>query len=282
MTERHPPKRWEISDTERAQAVSAQKPWSVRDAVRLLIRSPRLVPEAARLALRSVRQGIWNDTELAVLLDSERVRQTLPDAVRGAHWFPDQTFLDVLLPRLSPDARALELGCGVGRISRRAAPAVRELVCTDISAVMLSEARENLRNHGNVEFSQTHGFALSGFADGGFDVVFAHAVFFFFDLYQSISLLDEARRVLRPGGLCVISFLTIDRPVWARQAVHNARTSAARGAVSARQFRPYAGAQVLAMFEAVGLHVADSGYGSVDDPDRHTPLIVVGEAVARP
>jgi SAM-dependent methyltransferase len=270
--------RWQLTDDERVRSQAAQVGWSLPGALRTLAGAPRLLPEAIRLTLGSVRQAVWSDVELAVLLDSERVRQVLPDAVRGAHWYPDESFVAALLPRLDRDMRVLELGCGVGRVSRQVAPHVGELTCTDVSRIMLDEARENLSALDNVRFSRTHGFRLEGFEDAGFDLVFAHAVFFFFELYPALSLLDELCRVLRPGGTCVLSFLTIDRPAWAREALGEARRAAARGTFSARQFRPYASGQIEAMYAAVGLRVVDCGFGELGDADGRAPLIVVGEA----
>ena len=273
------PQRWDLRDDERQQVLLAQRNWSLRDAVATLARAPRLAPEALRLALQAAKKSVWNDVELGVLLDSERVRQALPGTQRGAHWSPDRDFIAVLQPRLTSSHRVLEVGCGVGRLARQVAPRVGELVCTDVSRVMLRESRENLATEvSNVSYQQTSGYWLTGLPTASFDVVYAHAVFYFFDLYPALAMLDEIRRVLCEGGVCVLSFLTIDRPAWAADAVAFARRSASRQAFASRQFRPYAAEQLDAFYAAVGLRIVERRYADSGAVDDHAPLIITAEA----
>lgn len=274
--------RFELSETERAVAEAVGGEWSHATMAKTLLRAPRLLPSVGRLALRAAVRGVWNDVELAVLLDSERVRQALSGTARGAAWSPDETFLDALSPRLEPTWSALEIGCGVGRISRQVAPHVRELVCSDVSGVMIEEATANLAQFANVRLVRTSGYWLEGLPDASFDVVFAHAVFFFFDLYPAIAMLDATRRVLRDGGTFVVDFLTIDRPDWAFETVELARHYAARGAFGARAARPYTEAQIRALCAAVGLAVTECSYGGDPSAERRLPLIVMGTASTRP
>jgi ubiquinone/menaquinone biosynthesis C-methylase UbiE len=253
--------------------------WRVGAVATMLARSPRLIPETLRLGLRAARNGVWNDVELAVLLNSERVRQAVPSRTRSAGWFPVDTFLQALLPRLRRDSTVLEVGCGTGRVARHVAPLVGELICSDISRVMVREAKANLAEFSNVRCVKTNGYRLTDLSDAAFDVVYAHAVFFFFDLYPAIAMLDEARRVLREGGACIASFKTMDRSDWAADTVRVARRSAKRGTFGGRSARPFTQGLIKTMYEAVGLRVVDCGYGevTVEDP-HHQALIVVGEA----
>lgn len=270
--------RFDLSDHERAVADTVGSDWRLTTLVKTLVRAPRLLPTVGRLALRAAVRGVWSDVELAVLLDSERVRQALSGTARGAAWSPEQPFLDVLLPHLEPGSRALEIGCGVGRIARHVAPKVQELVCCDVSRVMLDEAAANLADHANVRFHQTEGYWLDGLADASFDVVYAHAVFFHFDLYPAIAMLDATRRVLRDGGTFVIDFLTIDRDDWATETVQMARRYAARGTFGARASRPYTTGQIRAMCDAVALDVTECGYEDV--ADMRLPLMITGTTSA--
>ena len=244
----------------------------------MLVRSPRVLPYVLGVSLRAAARGIWSDVELGVLLDSERIRRALPGTVRGAAWSPEEAFLQALVPLLDPDWRVLEIGCGVGRVSRQIAPRVRELVCTDISKVMVREARRNLPHFRNVEVLQTAGYWLENLGDETFDAVYSHAVFCFFDLFPAIAMLDAARRVLRPGGTCIIDFFTMDRPPWAAEALELARRSAARGAFGARAVRPYTETQIRAMCEVVGFEVTHCAYGAVAASDDRATLLVVAKA----
>lgn len=261
-----PTERWELSQQELAAAYAVEGEWSLRSLVRVLARAPSLIPESILLAVRSCVRAVWGDVELAVLLDSERVRLALPGTVRGAAWSPTHTFFDALAPVLGPQLSALEIGCGVGRVSRVVAPEVKELVCTDISRVMVREARTNLARLDNVRVQRTSGYWLDGLEDSRFDLVFSHAV----------------RRVLHPGGTSVIGFMTMDRPQWQVEAVETARRSARRGTFGARCVRPYTQEQVRAMHRAVGLEVLECGYGATTAEDHHPPLVVTAVASSRP
>ena len=270
--------RWEISEEERRAAHLAETGWTTRDLARTLIRSPRVTHEFVKLAARAAMTGIWNDVELGVLIDSERVRQALPGTVRGAAWSPYNSFLDALVPRVAPSMGVLEIGCGVGRLSRLIAPRVAALTCTDISALMIKEAEAALAEFPNVTCAKTSGYWLEGVPSATFHVVYAHAVFVFFDPYPAIASLDAARRVLLEGGTCVVGFHTIDRSDWAAEAVRTARRGAGRGAFGARVSRPYTKSQVAAMFEATGFDIVECIDDAVTPDNPHPPTTFVATA----
>jgi ubiquinone/menaquinone biosynthesis C-methylase UbiE len=249
--------RWEATDEERHLSYAVSKPFTTKEVARILLRSPGVVAEAIRIGVGAAADGVWTSGGLRNLLNAERVRQALPDLVPGATFYsPEQPFLDALLKCIGSEFTALDLGCGSGRIARLVAPHVRRLVCADVSRLMIKRARTNLADHSNVAYRLVGGRSLDGLPTANFDVVYAHAVFFLIDLVPALGLLDEVCRVLRPGGAAVISFRTIDRPVWAAQALTDTRVAMRRGR-SAGPFRPYTTAQLEAMFELVGLPVAD-------------------------
>jgi ubiquinone/menaquinone biosynthesis C-methylase UbiE len=99
-----------------------------------------------------------------------------------------------------PRARVLEVGCGTGVLTRTLAgwPGVAEVVGVDPAPVFLRRARELAAGLPNVSFREADGRALP-FEAAGFDVVV-------FDSTLSHvpgpeRALDEAIRVLRPGGV---------------------------------------------------------------------------------
>ncbi|MDH7516609.1 MAG: class I SAM-dependent methyltransferase [Bacteroidota bacterium] len=133
-------------------------------------------------------------------------RRRASGGVLGTHWKNEGTFLEILKHYARGDADALEIGCGGGRITREAAPLVRTLVATDVSRGMLALARRALRDRPNVVFARTDGFTLEKFTDASFDLVFSHDVFVHFSSLQTYPYLREIRRVLRQGGVALLSF----------------------------------------------------------------------------
>ena len=165
----------------------------------------------------------------------------------------------------SSPARACSTSAAAEDGWRASSPQVGELVCADISEVMLAEARRALTGSTNVSFVRTHGLELEDMAGESFDVVYAHDVFVTFDPNPLLALLDEGRRVLRPGGTLVASFYTIDRPAWARAQLSIVRRGRRWGDFGASYPRPYTSGQIDALFEAVGMTVADRRYGPYDE-----------------
>jgi ubiquinone/menaquinone biosynthesis C-methylase UbiE len=96
-------------------------------------------------------------------------------------------------------ARALEVGCGTGAVTRIVAgwPSVAEAVGVDPSPAFLARAHELGRDVPNLSFQRGDGRALP-FADASFDVVVFHSLLT--HVAEQERVLAEARRVLRPGG----------------------------------------------------------------------------------
>lgn len=235
LRSRRSPRRWDLSADELDQIAAARTgSLGARGVLGLVARNPRLVSELARTTAGSVRDGIFGNNSLTALLGAERARQAVPDAATGVGWHDEKPFLTALTPCLSGTVDALELGCGSGRISRHVAPLVRELVCTDLSPTMIAEARENLSAFSNVRLAVTDGFALPEFADTSFDVVLGQGVLGYLRPNQLLGLLAEVRRVLRPGGVSLFNFFTIDGP---EDAAHHLSTVLEQ----ARKRRPHGG-----------------------------------------
>jgi len=97
--------------------------------------------------------------------------------------------------------RFLELGSGTGSATQSVARAFPEakITCLDLSYPYTKHARKSLEELDRVECVQGDAAALE-FADARFDAVYS--VFMFHELPLPVRevVLDEARRVLRPGG----------------------------------------------------------------------------------
>lgn len=109
-----------------------------------------------------------------------------------------QHFGTELAPR-----RALDFGCGVGRLLIPLAQVSQEMTGVDISAAMLAEARENCAARGlqNVRLARD----LSEL-DGTYDFVHSHIVFQHMRVARGEAVFAELLRRLTPGGIGVLHF----------------------------------------------------------------------------
>jgi ubiquinone/menaquinone biosynthesis C-methylase UbiE len=101
---------------------------------------------------------------------------------------------------ISSDDVVLEIGCGVGRVGKHMATHCRRWIGTDVSSNMLRFAAENLRASGNAEFVELSGYNLSPIASESVDVVYCTVVFPHLSQWDRYSYVEDAFRVLRPGG----------------------------------------------------------------------------------
>jgi SAM-dependent methyltransferase len=107
----------------------------------------------------------------------------------------------------SPVARALDLGAGVGRVSERLAPRAGRLTCADLAPGMLERLRRRLRAAGIADGAYDrlrHRADLLPYRDGSFDLVVCLGLLEHLPSETRSRALDEASRVLRPGGRLAI------------------------------------------------------------------------------
>ncbi len=113
--------------------------------------------------------------------------------------------------------RLLEIGCGIGRMSRHLAPHFAEVHSTDVSGEMVRQARERLADLPNVTFTETSGADLAPLPTDYFDLIFSVYVFQHVPLKEVVeSNLREACRVLRPGGLFKFQVSNVANPDYLR------------------------------------------------------------------
>lgn len=114
------------------------------------------------------------------------------------------------LVSLNSDDEVLEIGCGAGRIGAVVAPRCRRWTGADISARMLTLAAERLNTLNNMRLVQLHNVALDEFLDNSFDVVYATSVLGHLDEMDRWQYVEEAARVLRPGGRLLLDNVDIE------------------------------------------------------------------------
>jgi cyclopropane fatty-acyl-phospholipid synthase-like methyltransferase len=108
---------------------------------------------------------------------------------------------------LGPEKRALDIGCGIGRMEEALATKLGEIHAIDVSQEMIAVARQRCEGLPHVILSTCTGLDLHEFKTDAFDLVFAIDSFPY--LVQSGMPLvgihfAEAMRILRPGGEFVV------------------------------------------------------------------------------
>lgn len=108
-----------------------------------------------------------------------------------------------LLPHLTSDTVALDVGSGPGTVTAGLARRVRQVIGLDISTDMVEAARRHVSRQGitNATFQTGSAYELP-WDDYRFDVVYAHQVLQ--HLADPVRALQEAWRVLKPGGLLAV------------------------------------------------------------------------------
>ena len=116
------------------------------------------------------------------------------------------------LPPEKPEGqlRILEIGCGIGRLMAHLADECGEIHGVDISEEMVRQGRRRLAHVPHAHFHHAVHSDLRAFVDESFDVVYSYAVLQHIpDAAIALRYLDEAARVLRPGGVLTIQVNTL-------------------------------------------------------------------------
>jgi SAM-dependent methyltransferase len=167
------------------------------------------VPETANLTdIAEAMRRDWNqrardDADRFVYTrDSEADERDFDESGRANFNQLVRPYLTVLLNGRDPRAsRILEIGCGVGRMTRWFAGSFGEAHGVDVSPEMLERARRRLAAIPNVTLHPGSGFDLRPLPDAYFDLVFSYIVFQHIPSADVVrSYVREAARVLRDGG----------------------------------------------------------------------------------
>ncbi len=102
--------------------------------------------------------------------------------------------------------RALDFGCGVGRLVIPLAHLSQEVTGVDVSASMLDEARNNCiqRSLTNVDFVKSDdGLSL---LKGKYNLIHSHIVFQHIPVSRGVQIFEKLLSHLDDGGVCVVHF----------------------------------------------------------------------------
>jgi SAM-dependent methyltransferase len=132
-------------------------------------------------------------------------RLTYRDPDLDLFWSEGQRDLDHLLQivgaHIAPTDHVLEIGCGVGRLTRVLAGRAYHVIALDVSSQMLDLARSHNSALTNVEWMIGDGYGLCGVADQSIDSCISHVVFQHIpDPTVTLGYVREIGRVLRSGG----------------------------------------------------------------------------------
>ncbi|MFX0196116.1 MAG: class I SAM-dependent methyltransferase [Candidatus Hodarchaeota archaeon] len=95
----------------------------------------------------------------------------------------------------------LDLGCGIGRMTKALAERFAEVYGLDVSEEMINQAHKNLKDYKNIKLEVGNGKDLSNFGDKMFDLIFSYLTFQHIpDVQITLQYIREAGRVLKNGG----------------------------------------------------------------------------------
>jgi SAM-dependent methyltransferase len=132
-------------------------------------------------------------------------RLSYADPDLDAFWASGAEMLDAILGDLglepTGEEHVVEIGCGVGRVTRVLAERCRRVTAFDVSGEMIAQARELNAGLDNVDWVVGDGTSLKELADGAADACFSSVVFQHIpDPEITLAYVAEAGRVLGAGG----------------------------------------------------------------------------------
>src|SRR3954451_2092969 len=158
-------------------------------------------------------QRFWDQKarENALFFVDDRVDRTSPDV--QAFWRGGEEALGYMLDAtgltIGPDEEVVDIGCGVGRMTRALSGRVRRVYGVDVSSEMLARAKQSNPDLTNVEWVHGDGQTLGVLGDASVDGCFSHVVFQHLpDPEMTLSYVRDMGRVLRPGGWALFQVST--------------------------------------------------------------------------
>ena len=122
-------------------------------------------------------------------------------------------FAEQVFPYFPNDAQVLELGAGQAQDGCYFAEQGCSVVTTDFEESALELARQKIASKGlDIEVQEVDLREELPFSSGSFDVVYAHLSLHYFDHETTRRLIQEAERVLKPGGMFAFLVNSVSDP----------------------------------------------------------------------
>ncbi len=153
---------------------------------------------------------------------------------------------------IEPTDTVLDLGCGIGRVTRYVAPLCHEIWAVDVSETMLRFARERLAELPNVRFLVGRGTSLPELETGSIDFVYSLLTLQHVEREHAFKLLRELRRVLRDGGRAFLTFPNLLSDEYLKAFLHYVDADEVSNPARARFYTPQ---EVERLLPVAGLEI---------------------------
>ena len=161
-----------------------------------------------------------DDPYFGVLADDRFTAARISES-RDLFFASDQAYVGGLIAQYEhhfgslPRARALDHGCGVGRLTLPLAAAFGDVVALDVAPAMLAEAAANAAAAGTPNITFATADDTVSRAKGRFDFVNSHLVLQHVPVRRGLVILDALLDCIAPGGGFHLQFtMRTDRGPW--------------------------------------------------------------------
>lgn len=119
---------------------------------------------------------------------------------------------DIILNSVGADIHStgMEIGSGVGYLTKLLASRSKHLYACDISQSYLQAAKEYCRELSNITYQLIEPGSLDLFSKIKLDYIFSNNVFIHLNFYEIVSYLQQMRQLLVPGGYVWLDFMEIE------------------------------------------------------------------------
>ncbi|HGY90420.1 MAG TPA: class I SAM-dependent methyltransferase, partial [Planctomycetes bacterium] len=194
------------------------------------------------LAKTNAQYAIWGDPRV----EDEENDEAFSDSGR------DEAMR--LTSFVHPSSRVVDLGCGIGRVTRELAPFVGEIIGVDVSDEMIEEGKKYLGETANARLILNDGATLAAIESDSVDFLFSLLCLIHADKRCAYRYMREIKRVLKPGGQTLLQFhnMLSDRGLKLFQAIVD----------SDYPLEFYTPAEVRRLLGSVGLEVLSENLNS--------------------
>lgn len=219
------------------------------------------------LFLRSARTDakigrLRHDLGTAGALEAVYAADPDPWAAATSHYRYQRRKYEVMDSLLPPGRfrRALDVGCGLGLMSRKLANRAETVMAVDVSPSAVGRARVLHADQRNLKFETHDLLAFPPSFDASFDLVVVADVLYYLSPMDDDTLKHVATRIgglLAPGGLCMLVnhyFFRLDAESRRSRRIHDAFSWSPSLTLEAEYRRPF---YLVALLRRAGYQAAD-------------------------